>query len=149
MERVVDDLNKWLPYVASDAERFGNTTELIRRSHEFHLAAQAIYETLPHPSLASGAKGRLLRVRIGNTAVDAFSFHRLPYDFLATEHDTAQPGEVRKLLVRHTIGTDIFDPSKTQPVFGQLKYFDLATLGRTIKDGGELGLTEPDSSSNE
>src|SRR6478735_8581909 len=124
IERTVADLNKWLLYVASDAERYKDTSELIARSPEFRMAAIAIETTLPHPSLASVARGPFLRVRVGTNAVNAFDFRKLPYGFLESEETVAQPGEVHDLKFMKCVGTDVLNPRKIQPVFGQLKYFD-------------------------
>ena len=146
IQGVVDQLRELLPYVARDAERYRNPTELVTKSHELHLAARAIEETLPHPSLASTARGPFIRVRIGANAVKAYGFRKLPYDFLETYPDKAESGEEYDLRTMRRIQTDIFNPRHTQPVFGQLRYFDLATIGRTLEEGGELSVSESETS---
>lgn len=142
IQGVIDQLHELLPYVARDAERYRNPTELVTKSHELHMAARAIEETLPHPSLASSARGPFIRVRIGANAVEAYGFRRLPYDFVEPYFDTAEPGQEYDLMYKYRIQTDVFNPRHTQPVFGQMLYFDLATLGRTLEEGGELSARE-------
>lgn len=143
IEATIEELHKLLPFVARDAERYRNSTELVKRSHELHLAARAIEETLPHPSLASSARGPFIRVRIGANAVEAYGFRSLPYDFVEPYFDTAEPGQEYDLMYKHRVQTDYFNSRHTQPVFGQMLYFDLATIGRTLEDGGELSASEP------
>jgi hypothetical protein len=142
IEATITQLNELLPYVARDAERYRNPSELVAKSRELHLAAKAIDETLPHPSLASLAKGPFIRVRIGSTAVEAREVSRNPYDFIETSFETAEPGEAYNLLFKHRISTDIFNPMHSEPIYGHIKYFDLATLGRIIENDGELTLSE-------
>lgn len=143
IEHIVEQLHELLPFVVRDAERYRNPTELVTKSRELHLAARAIEETLPHPSLASVSRSPVLRVRIGTNAVEAYGFRKLPYDFLEAYSDKAEPDEEYDLRFKHDIQTDVFNRRHTQPVFGQLRYFDLATLGRTLEEGGELGISEP------
>lgn len=81
IEETIAHLKELLPYVARDAERYRSTTELVTKSHELHMAARAIDETLAHPSLASVAKGPFLKVKLGANAVEALCFKKLPYDF--------------------------------------------------------------------
>jgi hypothetical protein len=142
IEATITELEKLLPYVARDAERYRNPTELVTKSHELHLAARAIDETLPHPSLASLAKGPFIRVHIGTRAVEALGLRKLPYDFVETTFETAEPGEAYNLLYKKRVSTDIFNPLHSQPIYGHIKYFDLATLGRILEDGGELSPSE-------
>lgn len=144
IQDVIDQLHELLPYVARDAERFRNPTELVTKSQELHMAARAIEETLPHPSLASSARGPFIRVRIGANAVEAYGIRKLPYDFREVYADSAQPGDVYDLRFKSRIQTDVFNPRHTQPIYGQLRYFDLATLGRTLEEGGELSSSEPE-----
>ena len=145
IEHVVEQLHELLPFVVRDAERYRNPTELVTKSRELHLAARAIEETLPHPSLASVSRAPVLRVRIGANAVEAYGFRKLQYGFLETYSEKAEPGEEYDLRFKHDIQTDIFNPRHTQPVFGQIRYFDLETLGRTLEEGGELSVSEPES----
>ena len=140
IEQVIEQLQELLPFVARDAERYRNPTELITKSHELHLAARAIEETLPHPSLASSSKNPLIKVRIGTNAVEAYGFRKLPEAY----PDKAEPEEEEYVLrYKHHVQTDVFNPRHTQPVFGQTRYFDLAALGRTLEEGGELSVSEP------
>ena len=143
IERTIEQLHELLPFVVRDAERYRNPTELVSKSRELHMAARAIEETLPYPSLASSSRTPVIRVRIGENAVEAYGFRKLQYDFLEVYPDKASPGEEYDLLYKHDIGTDVFNRRHTQPVFGQMRYFDLATLGRTLEEGGELGISEP------
>lgn len=143
IERTIEQLQELLPLVVRDAERYRNPTELVTKSRELHMAARAIEETLPHPSLASLSRNPILRVRVGTNAVEAYGFRKIPYDFLEAYSDKAEAGEEYDLRFKHDISTDIFNPRHTQPVFGQMRYFDLATLGRTLEEGGELGISEP------
>ncbi len=147
IEATITHLKELLPYVARDAERYGNPTELVRRSHELHLAAKAIDETLPWPSLASSARGQFIRVRIGTQAVDAVGFTKLPYDFLESTFETVEPGKEFNLLYKHTVSTDSSSVLR-QPVYGQMRFIDLATLGQNLRDGGDLFPSDPDSSSS-
>lgn len=149
VEAILTQLRELLPYVARDAERYRNATELVTKSHELRLAARAIDETLVHPSLASTSKSPVIQVRIGTKAVEALGVRKLPYDFREVTFETAEPGEVYDLRYKKYVTTDTFNPLHTQPVYGQLRYFDLATLGRTLEDGGELTVTQPDSSASE
>lgn len=142
IEHTAASLNVWLPQIASDAERYKTIPELIENSSEFHLAAIAIGETLAHPSLASAALGPFIRVRIGESAVEAFRFRKEAYDILDPEETVAQPGEIFDLKIRRYVGADVLNPRRVQPVFGQLRYFSLVALGRTLRDGGELSLSE-------
>ena len=146
IERTIEQLQELLPFVARDAERYRNPTELVTKSHELHLAARAIEETLPHPSLASSSRAPLIKVRIGTSAVEAYGFRKLPYDFLEAYPDKAEPEEEYVLRYEHHVQTDVFNPRHTQPVFGQTRYFDLATLGHTLEVGGELSVSEPSTS---
>ena len=143
IEQTIEQLHELLPFVVRDAERYRNPTELVAKSRELHMAARAIEETLPYPSLASSSRTPVIRVRIGENAVEAYGFRKLQYDFLEEYPDKAKPGEEYDLLYKHNIGTDIFNRRHTQPVFGQMRYFDLATLGRILEEGGELGVSEP------
>ena len=146
IEQTIEQLRELLPFIVRDAERYRNPTELVTKSRELRLAARAIEETLPHPSLASSTKNPLLKIRIGTNAVEAFGFRKLPYDFLEAYPDKAEPDEEYVLRYKHSVQTDVFNPRHTQPVFGQTRYFDLATLGRTLEEGGELSASEPDTS---
>lgn len=148
IESTITKLKQLLPYVARDAERYGNPTDLVRNSHELYRAAEAIDATLPWPSLASSAKGSFIRVRIGTKAVEALSFRKLPYDFLETTSEIAEPGEEFNILFKKNVSTDILSSRHRQPVYGQSRYVDLATLGRTLQDGGDIFPSEPGSSSN-
>lgn len=139
LDAAIAELRDLLPFVARDAERYRNTTELVTKSREFHLAARAIERTLPHPSLA---RGPVICVRIGANAVEAFGIRKLPYDFLESYPESAQPDETYDLRFSHRVQTDVFNPRHTQPIYGQRKYFDLATLSRTLEDGGELSVSE-------
>lgn len=139
IEDAIEQLNQLLPFVARDAERYRNPTELVMKSHELHMAARAIESTLPHPSLATGP---VIRVHIGANAVEAYGVRKVAYDFVETYADAAQPGEVHDLRFRYRIQTDIFNPRHTQPIYGQIRYFDLATLGRTLEEGGELSVSD-------
>lgn len=143
IERTIEQLHELLPYVVRDAERYRNPTELVTKSRELHLAARAIEETLPYPSLASSSRSPLIQVRIGTNAVEAYGFRKLQYDFLEAYPDKAEPSEEYVLRYKHDVQTDVFNRSHTQPVYGQTRYFDLATLGRTLEEGGELGISEP------
>ena len=143
IEQTIEQLHELLPFVVRDAERYRNPTELVTKSRELHLAARAIEETLPYPSLASSSRSPLIKVRIGTNAVEAFGFRKLPYDFLEAYPDKAEPDEEYVLRYKHNVQTDVFNPRHTQPVFGQTRYFDLATLGRTLEEGGELSVSEP------
>lgn len=142
VEAVISELQELLPYVVRDAERYRNPTELVTKSRELHMAARAIDETLPHPSLASLAKGPFIRVHIGTRAVEALGLRKLPYDFVETTQETAEPGEAYNLLYKKRVSTDIFNPRHSQPIYGHIRYFDLATLGRILEDGGELTPSE-------
>lgn len=142
IEATITELRQLLPYVARDAERFRNPSELVEKSRELHLAARAIDETLPHPSLASLAKGPFIRVSIGARAVEARGLRKLPYDFVEATFETAEPGEEYTLLFKKEIQTDVFNPRHHEPLYGHLRYFDLATLGRILEDGGDLSPTE-------
>ena len=142
IEATITELEKLLPYVASDARRYQDPKLLVENSRELHLAARAIDETLPHPSLASLAKGPFIRVHIGTRAVEALGLRKLPYDFVETTQETAEPGEAYNLLYKKRVSTDIFNPRHSQPIYGHIRYFDLATLGRILEDGGELTPSE-------
>lgn len=149
IEATLSQLRELLPYVARDAERYRNPTELVTKSHELYLAARAIDETLAHPSLASVSKHPVIRVHIGTKAVEALGIRKLPYDFREITFETAEPGEIYDLRYKNYVATDTFNPTHKQPIYGQLRYFDLATIGRILEEGGELTATEPDSSSSE
>ena len=142
IEASITQLQELLPLVVRDAERYRNSTELVTKSRELHLAAKAIDDVLPHPSLAHGP---VIRVRIGANAVEAYGIRKLPYDLREVYPESAQPGEEYDLRFRAHVQTDIFNNRHTQPIYGQLRYFDLATLGRTIEEGGELTVSEPES----
>ncbi|MEO5499646.1 MAG: hypothetical protein ABIR46_04050 [Candidatus Saccharimonadales bacterium] len=148
IEATISQLKELLPYVARDAGRYRNATELVRNSRELARAAEAIDETLPWPSLASSAKGPIIRIRIGTNAVEAFGFRKLPYDFLESEFEMAEPGEEYNLLYKKRISTEPFSYTDSQPVYGQMKYFDLATIGRILENGGDIFPSEPGSSSS-
>lgn len=142
LEATIVRLNELLPFVVRDAERYRNSSELVNKSRELHLAARAIDEVLPHPSLASGP---VIRVRIGANTVEAYGIRKLPYDFREVYPDSAQPDEVYDLRFKSHVQTDVFNPRHTQPIYGQLRYFDLATLGRTLEEGGELMISGSES----
>ncbi len=136
LDATITQLYDLLPYVARDAERLRNPSELVFRTPELLEAARLIEETLPYPSLAGGVP--VLRVCIGHAAVEALSMRKNPYDFLETSYEVVEPGQEFDLRYEHQVSTDIFNPHHRQPVYGGLRYFDLATLGRTLDDGGEL-----------
>lgn len=140
LDATLTQLYALLPYVARDAERLRNPTELVQKSYELHMASRAIEETLPHPSLAGGVP--VIRVCIGNKAVEALGMRKNAYDLLETSLEIVHPCEEIDLRFMHRVSTDIFNTAHTQPVFGQGRYFDLATLGRSLEDGGELTISE-------
>lgn len=148
IEATITKLRELLPYVAYDAKRLGNTTDLVRHSHDFHLASLAINETLAHPSLASLDRMPIIRVRIGSEAVRAYGMGKNPYDFIEPYDTEASPGEEYDLRYKHKVFTDAYVSSLTQPVYGQTKYFDLTTLANNLKNGGDLLVSEPGSSSS-
>lgn len=143
IEAAIERLHELLPLVVRDAERYRNSTELVNKCRELHLAARAIDGVLPPPSLASGP-APVIRIRIGENAVEAYGIRKLPYDFPEVYADSAQPGETYDLRFKFLTQTDVFNPKHMQPIYGQLRYFDLATIGRTLEEGGELSISEPE-----
>jgi hypothetical protein len=142
LDSTIDRLLELLPYVARDSERFRSSTELVSKSLELHLAARAIDETLPHPSLAAGVP--VIRVRMGAKAVEAVSMRRNAYDLLEIELESSEPSSEYDLRYKYNVRTDLFNPAEihTKPVYGQHLYFDLPVLARTLEDGGELFVSE-------
>lgn len=145
LEPTISKLKELLPYVARDAERYRNATELVTKSRELQLAAKAIDETLVHPSFVRLVEGPFLRLKLGTSAVEALGFRRNAYDLKETEFEVAEPGEEHDLLFKHRVATETFASSHSQPVYGHAKYFDLATMGRILESGGDLIPSEPGS----
>lgn len=144
-DQILDRVKQNLLYVAREAEVL-RPTELVLKSSELAAAASDIDELMN----ASGELG-LLRLKIGRTVVNACSFRKNPYDFTEATMHLVEPGEEHELRFKYLIPTEPFNaysPVK-EPVYGFLRYFDLATMGRTLEDDGELTLTRPDSSVNE
>ena len=146
IEDTIERLQKLLPYVARDAKRYRHATDFVEKSRELHLAARAIDEVIPYPGF--GHHGPAIRVRIGAHAVEGYSMHKLQYDFIEANFEVVEPGEEYDLRARYHARTDVIGSVHTQPIYGQRRYFDLATLGRTLEDGGELSVSQPGSSSN-
>lgn len=138
LDSTVERLYELLPYVARDAERLRSPAELYKKSLELRLAAQAIDETLPYPSLATEIP--VIRVRIGSTAVEALGMRKNAYDLLELSFESSDPGAEYDLRYKHDVRIDPFNPYDihTKPVYGQQLYFDIPVLARTLEDGGEL-----------
>lgn len=141
LERIREDLH----YVAREAEVL-RPTELVLKSSELARAA-ADLDALVAERDSIGS----LRLRIGRMAVDATAFRKNPYDLLEPTKYLVEPGEEHELRFKYMVPTEPFNAFNriTEPVYGFLRYFDLATIGRTIDDGGELRIVKPESSSSE
>lgn len=138
-EAAIDRLHEILPLIARDAERYRNATELATKSLELHIAAEIIDQLLPpRPEQRS----QMLRLKVGAKAIEGYGFRKNPYDMTELEFHTVEPGEEYDLRFRRDVRTDLFNPydKHTQPVYGHLRYFDFATMGRTLDDGGALHL---------
>lgn len=142
VEAVISELQELLPNVARESTFYRNPTELVKKSRELGLAAKAIDETLPDPNLATLAKGPFISVSIGSRAVEALVTRNLSDGTLETSYEMVNPGERYDLLYKLEVSTDVFDPSHREPFYGHMRYFDLATLGRILEDGGELSPSE-------
>lgn len=144
LESTIDLLREVLPRVARDAESYRNPTELVMKSRELDIAARALNAVT---SDWNHFPGPVIKVRIGQKAVEALSIRKLPYDFREAVHELVEPGDEYDLRFQNRIQTDTFNPYDRhyQPIYGQVRYFDLATLGRTLEDGGDLLVSEPRS----
>lgn len=144
LESTIGQLRDVLPRVARDAERYRNPTELVTNSRELGIAARALDAVT---SDWNHFPGPVIRVKIGQQAIEALSIRKNQYDFRELQHELVEPGEEYDLRFQNRILTDtynIFD-RHYQPIYGQVRYFDLATLGRTLEDGGDLLVSEPQS----
>lgn len=144
-DQILDRVKQNLLYVAREAEVL-RPTELVLKSSELAAAASGI-DQLMHASRELG----ILRLKVGRIVVNACSFRKNPYDFTEATMHLVEPGEEHELRYKYLIPTDPFNVSSpiTEPVYGFLRYFDLATMGRTLEEDGELALIRPDSSVNE
>ncbi len=138
---ILDETRKKLLHVAKEVETL-RPAELVIKSHEFQ-SAQKNLDLLVNRASDIG----VLRLKIGRKVLTG-----LCRDF---EHDTegiprkypVEPDEQYALLRKENIPVEPFSLEPiTQPYYGDIVYFDLATIGMAIQDGGELTLNRPESS---
>jgi hypothetical protein len=136
-EKQVEEIASHLRQVAIQSEIL-RPTELVLSSPDMVEAAAGIDTFIQADSPAV-----FLRLTIGRKAIDALSFSRTVYDQIQTRKELVEPGESYQLRYKFSVRTDPFSHI-TEPVYGFLRYFDLATMGRTIEDGGSLTLDSPE-----
>lgn len=85
-------------------------------------------------------------LHVGERAIRALRFSKMPYDFMRSEPEEIPAGESINLdrwrLVRDTLGHDM------EPYYGQFQFINFDEIGRTLTEGGSLetaDTTEPEN----
>jgi hypothetical protein len=142
-EDIVNRIRDNLLMIAREAEIKNVTQEAL--SAEAH-AVQIYIDRL----IADRNRYGTLRLHIGTAAVQATEFPDGGNDFLSSSHHmvdpyTTWPLETKIAIPTHTFVTDpVYEPFYGYTSEnGENRYFDLATMGLTLEDGGDLMLSEP------
>jgi hypothetical protein len=80
-----------------------------------------------------------LQLTLGGNAVRAARFLRDPYDFVRAHYRILEPGGAYPIIRKRTI-LERNIPKKS--LLGHFYYFDFATIGRTLFEGGSLSIVD-------
>ena len=80
----------------------------------------------------------------GDSPVTGYNARKNPYDFIELTPDDVEPHHRERLLFRHIVRLNYGDQF-TQPLFGHIRYFDLTTIGTSLREGGTLTVEDRSS----
>lgn len=140
---IVDRVRKNLHYIAHEAGTL-RPAELVIKSPEFEAAVGSL-DYLRGDADSMG----ILSLRIGSVVMSALCEETFRGSTGCQERHAVHPNEEYRIRAKHLSPIEFFStvPVK-QPYYGDELFFDLVTIGQTLEDGGELSLTQPDSSSS-